>query len=182
MRRYFLFIALLFGCMISMSAQQRTRGFEPQIKVGFDLGVDGFKNNSAGLELLAGYRFNEYTRIGLGTGVSYNYLVYEQNMFGDDYKESAMQIPVFVNGKFNFISHGISPYFGIDLGYAFFFACSDYAKENDLGFYFKPALGVDFPLDIGTLFLEFGYKYQTRDWFEDNSNYSQITFSIGYTF
>ena len=92
---------------------------------------------------------------------------------------------MFVDGKLNFISGKISPYVNLDLGYTAYMPFSDYAKENKLGFFVQPALGVDFNIGKGALFVQVGYKYQMRKcdhWVDTNGNYSQVSLAIGYQF
>lgn len=64
-------ILFLFVVMLATSMCFAQSKFEPQIKVGYDLGIDDDKNQSFGAEFLAGYRFNENFRLGVGTGVSW---------------------------------------------------------------------------------------------------------------
>ena len=181
---------VLFLLMMMAHLPLLAQRFEPQVKVGCDIGIDNDKNMSLGAEFLAGYRFNGNFRLGVGTGISWCEHLYEKagtnNIIGkhyNDYKESAAYVPLFVNSKLNFIKQGISPYLSFDFGYSFFIAFSDYAKDNKLGIMARPALGVDFPIGDGRLFAEVGYKYQKRNWrLMDNANYSQISFALGYSF
>lgn len=183
-------ILFLFVAMLATSMCFAQSKFEPQVKVGYDLGIDDDKNLSFGAELLAGYRFNENFRLGVGTGISWCKHLYEKagvssitDEYYKDYKETALYVPLFVNGKFNFIKGGVSPYLSLDLGYTFFISCSDYADENDLGFMAKPAFGVDFPVVNGNIFVELGYKYQKRDWpLIEKADYSQLSIAVGYSF
>lgn len=106
-------ILFLFVAMLATSMCFAQSKFEPQIKVGYDLGIDDDKNQSFGAEFLAGYRFNENFRLGVGTGVSWCKHLYEKaglnsitDKYYKDYKETALYLPLFVNGKFNFIKGG----------------------------------------------------------------------------
>lgn len=163
------------------------KGFEPSVKVSYEIPLD--KNQSFGAEFVAGYRFSNLVKIGLGVGTYWCEHIYDDgyeeilDKTYDEYKEAAMYVPLYVNGKFNFSKQGVSPYFSMDLGYSLFIGFSDYVEENKLGLFFKPSFGVDFPVSSGRIFTEVGYKYQKRDWYEyKNASYSQITVSIGYTF
>ena len=166
------------------------KGFEPQVRVAGDIGIDSYKNNSFGADFVAGYRVTEMFRIGLGVGISYVDLLFEDGQFirshwYDKYKESAAYIPIFVDGKLNFTSDKISPYVNLGLGYAAYIPFSDYAKKNKLGFFAQPAFGVDFNTGKGALFVQVGYKYQMRNcdhWVNTNGNYSQVSLAIGYQF
>ena len=163
-------------------------GFEPQIKVSYELGIDNDKNQSFGGEFLAGYRISEDFRLGVGAGIYWCKHLYESahynsviHYYSDEYRETASYIPIFANGKYNFVKRGSwKPYLSLDLGYAIFNAASDYAKENKLGIFAKPAFGVDCELGKGDLFFEIGYKYQDRKFYEEKMGYSQLTFSVGY--
>lgn len=184
MKKLLVSLFLLAGGALSTFAQ----GFEPQVKVGYSYGVDNYKNQTFGGEFLAGFRINPTIRLGVGVGISYCDLKYEDayydsntHSYYDEYKESGAYVPLFVNGKINFTDSSISPYFSTDLGYSFFIPCSDYAEENKLGLFVKPAFGVDFNLGKGDFFVEVNYNYQTRKFYE-NCNYSQIGISVGYQF
>ncbi len=182
MKKIFFVLALITGSFSAVSAQ----GFEPQVKVGGLLGIDKHKNHSFGAEFLAGYRFNPNVRVGLGVGIDYCDLKYQEEYRGikyyqSEYKESAAYVPVFANGKFNFIDNKVSPYFSADVGYAIFIPCSKYAEDNKLGMFFKPAFGVDFSMGKGAFFVEVCYNYQMRD-FNGTCNYNQIGLAVGYQF
>ena len=186
MKRTFIFLVLAIMA-ICVNSQNK---FEPQIKIGYDFGIDEDKNNSLGAEFLAGYRIKNNLRIGIGTGISWCKHLYEKagvnhylNKYYSDYRETAAYVPIFANVKYKFTTIGISPYIAMDLGYSLFISFSDYAKDNKLGIMAKPAFGLDFPLSKGKLFIEVGYKYQQRSWdLLDTPSYSQATTSIGYQF
>ena len=56
---------------LSMPTIILAKGFEPQIRVTGDIGVDSYKNNSFGADFVAGYRVTDMFRIGAGVGISY---------------------------------------------------------------------------------------------------------------
>ncbi len=197
-----LFSITLFGVLFVFSTYAQDswekKGFEPQIRVTFDEGIDNFDNFSFGADFLAGYRFNEIVCIGAGVGLNYIDLRYEQagwnsslERYDSGYKESAMSFPVFANVKVNFTKTKISPFINVDLGYTAFLPFSKYAQHNKLGFLMRPAFGVDFHFCKWSLFLEIAYKYQQRQ--ADDSyytlssvkfdgGYSQLSQSIGFQF
>lgn len=178
--------------VVSTLMTQAQKGFEPVIRASYELGVDSYKNESFGLDFLAGYRINETLRIGVGTGIHWCEHLYESKgvnqitqKYYNEYRETAAYVPLFANGKVNFINKGISPYLSVDLGYSFFIPFSDYAKNNKLSFMANPAFGVDFPINKGKIFAEVGYKYQARKFdlnADEKMNFSQISFAIGYSF
>ena len=57
--------------MFSQEKEWKVKGFEPQVRVAFDEGVDYQKNFSFGADFVAAYRFNEIIRLGAGVGVDY---------------------------------------------------------------------------------------------------------------
>ena len=157
------------------------KGFESSIKISYEVPLD--QNQSFGADYIARYRISETFKIGLGTGAYWCSHLYEENYKYEDYKESAMYIPIYINGKINFTGSDISPYFVLDLGYSLFISFSDYANENKLGLFARPGFGIDFPIGEGKLFTEIGYKYQKREWdYFETPDYSQITISVGYSF
>ncbi len=197
-----LFSIALFGVLFVFPTYAQDswekKGFEPQIRVTFDEGIDNFDNFSFGADFLAGYRFNEHIRIGAGVGLNYIDLRYELagwnsllERYDKGYKESAMSFPVFANVKVNFTKTKISPFINVDLGYTAFLPFSKYAQHNKLGFLMRPAFGVDFHFGKWSLFLEIAYKYQQRQ-AEDSyytlssvkfdGGYSQLSQSIGFQF
>ena len=183
-------VLLILALIITASKISAQTKFEPQLKLTYDAGITDDKNNSFGAEFLAGIRMSGKLRLGVGVGISYCDLLYEDggvnmilNKYYGDYRESSAYIPIFANIKYNFTSNGVSPYVSADLGYSAFISCSDYANDNKLGLFCKPCFGIDFPIKKGKIFLEVGYKYQHRSWSGLNSpDYMQATGAIGYQF
>ena len=96
--------------LMPMLAKAQT-GFEPQLKVSYELGIDEDKNQSFGGEFIAGYRLSDDFRLGLGVGIYWFKHLYENahynsliNRFSDEYRETASYIPVFATGKYNFVT------------------------------------------------------------------------------
>lgn len=185
------FIALLL-LIIAVSCQAQHK-FSPSIKVSFETGVDGSKNKGFGIEFLGGYNLNEYFRIGIGTGISYCDLLYEEgyyntlnNKYIKAYKETGAYIPIYANFKTKFIKKGISPYISLNAGYSFLIPFSEYAKKAKLGLMVLPAFGVELPLSKGAIFTEIGFKYQSMSFKGYNRdyglNYSEASISVGYAF
>jgi hypothetical protein len=189
-------IVPLISCISCLNIH--AQGYESNIKARFDAGVDSYNNHSFGIEYIGGYRINPYVRIGAGTGLSYVNQLYIESIphfspWGtydehDEYKEAAAFVPLFVNGKFNFISAGVSPFLNLNVGYSFFIPFSEYAKMNHHSVFINPSFGIDVPLSSCSLTFEVGYKYQVRQIDgnalvdESNANYSQIEISVGCQF
>lgn len=169
-----IFLFAMIGTCLSVSAQQ----FEPQVRLTGEFGIDDDKNTSLGFDFVAGIRVNDMLRVGVGTGISYC-----EHLYTYGYREPAAYIPIFLNGKVNFIKSGISPYLNLDLGVPVFIPFSEYAKEQTFGFFIRPAFGMDFPLSgKGRIFVEIGYKFQKREVGYMNRNYNQISCAVGYSF
>lgn len=182
-------LLLMALTLIPMLANAQT-GFEPQLKVSYELGADNDKNKSFGGEFLAGYRFTENVRLGVGVGIYWCEHLYEDahydsflKQYVKEYRETASYVPIFINGKYDFLASGDwRPYLSVDAGYAIFNSASKYADDNKLGIFVKPAFGVDYCIGKGALFFEVGYKYQDRKFQDVKMGYSQIALSIGYQF
>ena len=168
----------------------KLKGFEPQIRFSFDEGVDYQKNYSFGLDVILAYRFNEIFRLGIGAGVDYVKMRFEEAKYIGNrkykaYDEGAMTIPVFANVKVDFLKRKVSPYLALDCGYNCFVPFSKYAKSNKLGFFIRPAFGIDIRFAKCTLGLELAYRYQARK-FENilatYGGYNQLSQSISISF
>jgi hypothetical protein len=193
MKRIFIVMSLMLMCSYVFSQEEKewkVKGFEPQIRLSFDEGIDYQKNFSFGADFIAAYRFNEIVRLGAGVGLDYVNLRFEEpKRLGyrkyKAYYEAAMGIPVFANIKIDFLKTKVSPYIAADLGYNIFVPFSKYAKDNKLGFFARPAFGVDIRFKKCVLFFEIAYKFQMRD-FENSlasyGNYHQVSQSIGLSF
>lgn len=182
-------IILIAMALMPMITKAQT-GFEPQLKISYELGIDEDKNQSFGCEFVAGYRLSDDFRLGIGTGIYWCKHLYEDahynsliHYFSEEYRETASYIPIFANGKYNFVTTSDwRPYLSVDLGYALFNSASKYADDNKLGIFVKPAFGVDYNIGKGALFFEVGYKYQDREFQDVKMGYSQLTMSVGYQF
>lgn len=192
MKRLFFVVGLVLTCssVFSQEKEWKVKGFEPQVRVSFDEGVDYQKNFSFGADFIAAYRFNEIIRLGAGVGLDYVNMRFEEAKYigskkYDPYYEAAMTVPIFANIKVDFLKTKASPYLAADCGYNIFVPFSKYAQGNKLGFFIRPAFGVDIRFRKCVLFIELAYKYQSRSF--DNSlasyrGYHQISQSIGVSF
>lgn len=180
-------IVLLVFIPIGLQAQSK---FEPQLKVAYELGIDEDANQSFGADFIAGYRVTDAFRLGVGVGVYWCKHLYENahynktiHYFEKEYRETASYFPIYVNGKYNFLSTGTwKPFLSVDAGYSIFNSASDYAKNNKLGIFVKPSFGVDCNIGKGDLVFEIGYRYQDREFRNVKMGYSQLVMSIGYQF
>ncbi len=144
-------------------------GVDASVRMVGGIGMGGNKNKSFGSEGVVGYRVNEYFRSGIGFGISWCDLLFEKKAYlGEDYREEEAFIPIYLNGKANFVKEGISPYFSLNIGYSALIPFSGNARESELGLMANPAFGVDFPLSKGSFSLETGYKYQAMKYRGDD--------------
>ena len=182
-----LYLIFLFAMPLLSKAQT---GFEPQVKVSYELGIDDDNNQSFGGEFIAGYRLSDEFRLGIGAGAYWCKHLYEKEHYNSsisylskEYRETASYFPIFVNCKFNFVTSGEwRPYLSADLGHSIFNSASRYADDNELGIFVNPTFGVDYNIGKGALFLEVGYKFQDREFQKEKMGYSQLTLSVGYQF
>lgn len=185
------FITLLL-LIITLSSQAQSK-FNSSIKVSFETAIEENKNKGFGIEFLTGYNLSEYFFVGIGTGISYCDLLFENGHYNSvvneyirKYRETGAYIPLYANAKAKFIKEGITPYISLNVGYSFLIPFSEYVKKAKLGLMVLPALGVEFPLSKGAIFAEIGYKYQSMSFNGYNRNeklnYSQASISIGYKF
>ena len=190
MKKFLLLLSLLLIFSSTFAQDWKVKGFEPQIRLSFDEGMDYQKNFSFGADVIMAYRVNPIFRLGIGAGIDYVNLRFEEPVYinykkYDAYYEAAMTFPVFANIKIDFLKTRISPYMAIDCGYNFFIPFSKYAEDNKLGLLIRPAFGADFHFSKCNLFVELSYKYQARTF--DNTiasyrSYHQICQSIGVSF
>lgn len=166
------------------------KGFEAQVKVAYDYGIDADKNESFGIDFVAGYRLTKQIRLGVGTGISWCEHLFHgaywfNNRYHKEYREPAAYVPVLLNGKYNFVESSISPYISMDLGYTVYIPFSKAAEENKFGLFFYPCVGCDYSIGKCEVFTQVGYKYQQREYVSlwgTYSNYSQLVLAVGFQF
>ena len=107
---------------------------------------DGFFS----VHISQGYQFNPFFYAGAGLGIDYH--------FG----YSTICLPLFANGRVNFIDNPVSPFFDLKIGY------SVYEGE---GLFFAPSIGTRFAIDQRCAFtFSVGYNLQKVN--KVNSYYS----------
>ncbi len=215
MRKIAIFCTLM--CSLTLSAQgidlrQKTKGFELEIKpIIVSESVGQFKPLSFELDLMGGYRFNQYVRIGIGFGGNMTTVnmseeeivaVANPNMSEWDVKVGLVEplssgvfigMPLFVNVKANMTKTIVSPYVSVDCGYNFTLPFNDntyhsgdkYTTLMKNGFMVRPSVGVDFRFKMCTMFIGVGYNYQMCAFADDvltYKHYSQISQTIGFQF
>lgn len=98
---------------------QLEKGFwiAAEVTGGYSVQVDRKNLGLGEFDVTVGYRFNEYLRVGVGTGVRYyfykNFPRYHDSKFG---------MPLFFGARGNFISgkyRSVVPYWGMEVGASF---------------------------------------------------------------
>lgn len=132
----------------------------------------------AEMDVVGGYRFNEYVRVGIGFGGRY-YIDNSQVRI----TRSEWAFPLFANVRGNFIPtryRNAVPYYSVDLGGTF----------RD-GFLFRPSVGMRFGQKRSTFLLSVGYTGQKLHSFkldtsgqrvEKREFVSFITLKLGYEY
>lgn len=190
MKKYIVLIILAVGLQPLFAKQKLTTS----IKATYEFGVDYAKNQGFGLDIIERYNITNNFSVGIGTGFYYCDLLFDDggheydnsNLYSREYRESGAYLPLFLNLKLNLTNEGISPYLSLGGGYTFLIPFSEYAKKADLGVMIRPAFGIDIPISPGSLFVEFGYKYQKMNFngygLTYDLNHSNLTISLGYNF
>lgn len=173
MKTYYKFLTLCVFCLISSGIYAQS-GYEKSIEAGGLIGLDKFTNSSFEIEMINGYRFNNYFSVGAGLGFRYTDALYYKSYIGSKSYESRdgkYLIPFFGRVKANFTDTKVSPFLLADLGYTF--DVGQNPNKNTFGLMINPAFGVDIKLDenkIGLYFLV-GYNLQNAQYkyFNDTS-------------
>ncbi len=124
---------------------------------------------------MAGYRFNEYVRVGLGLGARY---YFDNNKVRSTLSEWAF--PIFLNIRGNFIPtryRDVVPYYSFDIG----------GTVRD-GFMLRPTVGLRVGLERSAFLVGLGYVGQDLSTYSrDNLRKTRrfvnfITLKLGYEF
>ena len=127
---------------------------------------------------ITGVKINQFVALGIGTGLdSYNHEF----------------VPIYLDFRGDILTKLISPYYALNVGYAFSFNMEKDNPWNNRdykgGLMVHPAIGVRFLVarNLGLL-AEVGYKYQYAkveydNWeYVDKINYRRLTFRVGLSF
>ena len=186
-------LLLLFTMLIPVMSFAQ---FSPTIQAYFDLGVDKYKNNFYGVNLIGDYSFSKSFKAGIGVGIGGADMLYYESSTGDS-RDAATLMPIFADFQYKFNEEGTTPYLNLDAGYTLALS----SNINNPGLFVMPAFGISFPLSKGIVNLQIGYKFQKfeYDWFwfsnattginayksnsgKEQKSCNEIEFSIGYTF
>lgn len=166
----------LFITLFCINTSIYAGGYEKAIEINGGIGLNKFSKYSFGIEMINGFRFNEYFSLGFGAGFRYtNALYYHSYQYSNhhssthDSYDGKYLIPLHARLKANLSSAKASPFLMLDGGYTI-----DVGKnpnKNTEGLFFEPGFGVDIKLDDkNSIYFGIGVNFQ-------NAHYNN--FSIG---
>ncbi|MDH6341960.1 hypothetical protein M2480_000622 [Parabacteroides sp. PFB2-12] len=151
------------------------RGYRGFVDMGYIAGLGDYGSDGIEINTSHGYQFNEHFFVGGGMGIHYH----------GDYDVAT--VPVFVEGRANFIKGRIAPFASVRVGVS---AIVD--DDEPGGFYFSPTVGARFAIVRNlALYLSTGYNLQMAEiyfygsgygsWY-DTKNIGGLTFKFGIEF
>ena len=158
----------------------KSNGYVGFVEIGYGFGVGELKFRGETiskyadrfeLDVVNGYQFNPYCFVGLGVGV---------NIFTNDALSSKdkISIPVFIQGRFNLLNKGVSPFLALNLGYNIdtqrgeSYEQYGYTITYPGGIMFEPTLGAAFRVS-NKMAATFGISYslmQFKTRFKDHED------------
>lgn len=149
-----------------------------ELQGGYSCNIDSYNVALSELDIVGGYRFNEYFRAGLGLGVRYYF-----NNEKVRYSDIKWAFPIFANVRGNIISgesRTVVPYYSVDLG----------GTIRD-GFMFRPTIGLRIGESRSAFLVGLSYMGQTLKSYKagkdntivpDYEYTSFVTLKLGYEF
>jgi hypothetical protein len=134
---------LLFFMAFYTSQTFAQKGYEKSIEAGYAFGVGTYKNSTANIAMLNGYRFNKSFYLGGGVGFGYSNALNgydEKNGLFTEHRTDAFLVPVFISAKVNLSSKQASPFIMLNTGYSF--DINSYLKDSP-GLMVMPAIGIN---------------------------------------
>lgn len=166
MRKFIFVIAFVFS--LTTNAQVR---FSPTISADYGFGKTEQVEKYYGLNFVAGVDIGKRWNVGIGVGfeesdelysrtymnVNINYgKVHDYTYYNVPFVGAAQRIPVFARGKYKFLDSKVSPYVSLDLGAAITISAN--GDDDGTRFIARPAVGIDFCVGRGSIFLQLGYR------------------------
>lgn len=171
-----LLLSTLLICSFLIVAAQPKEGFEKSIQTGYSYGFGDIKSSSFNVAFTYGYRINQLSYIGAGTGIGIT-----------DGNYDRIIIPLYAIFKINFTKTQISPYFQFNFGYTFGLN----TKLNEgYSVLYSPAFGLDYNINPEkSVYFQLGLDFQSHRLFNDiqysgllNKYMSALNFRVGYKF
>lgn len=181
--RIFMFI---IASVLSLTTFAQVR-FSPTISAYYGFGKKEKVENYYGLNFVAGVDIGKRWNVGVGVGFELSNELYSRTMmdvnisygkvhdytyYNTSFVGEIQRIPVFARCKYKFLDSKVSPYVSLDLGAAI--TISGYGEEKTR-FIARPAVGVDFNVGRGSLFLQLGYRNMKYDY-----EYTELTNTTNY--
>ncbi|MEI7501123.1 MAG: hypothetical protein WCK84_11835 [Bacteroidota bacterium] len=133
----------------SASKGEKKSGYYGSIRAGGGIGLGNSQDVAIlKLDIINGYRFNQYFAAGIGIG--------GQDYFSTDLSNHSYCGSIFANFMGRYPDTKIAPYLGVGCGYTFQITPS----FGGLGFLLNPTVGVSFRLGKSTIELGVGYLMQ----------------------
>ncbi len=163
---------------VEYSSYEQGFWYAVELQSGYSCNINKYNVAMVELNIVGGYRFNEFFRAGLGIGGRY-YINNEKVRYSD----INWAMPIYLNVRGNIIpseSRTVVPYYSFDIG----------GTVRD-GFMFRPTIGVRFgePRSAFLLGLSYmgqslkSYKSDTNNVIIPNRKYNSfVTLKIGYEF
>lgn len=198
MKKILLQFVIFMFCTTSVSF---AGNYEKSIEINGGTGLDKFSKYSFGIEMINGYRFNNYFSIGFGAGFRYTKALYYSTYEHLSYQSSSYKsfdgkylIPLHARVKANLSSAKVSPFLMLDGGYTI--DVGQNKNKNTEGIFIEPAFGVDIKLDEkNSMYLGVGVNFQNAhyEFFSiggysgsyvsvENGMASTLNFRIGFVF
>lgn len=110
-----------YASTTSKDSDFREKGYKWFIDAGAAVGVGTYGNGAVTMSTTHGYQFNPYFYAGAGLALEYH--TGWEKVF----------VPIYINGRVNFMTSRVTPFFDMKLGYSAF---------DGSGFYMSPSAGV----------------------------------------
>ena len=169
MKKRLLILAISMFCMNNVI---QASGYEKSIEINGGVGLNKFSKYSFGIEMINGYRFNNYFSIGFGTGFRYTNALYYHSYQYSHYQSTTYDsfdgkylIPLHVRAKANLSPAKVAPFLMLDGGFTIDVGQNE--NKNTEGLFFEPSFGIDINFDeknsmyvgVGVNFQNAHYKY-----------------------
>lgn len=164
-------------CGYSDNRLEPEPGYKGIVEMGNDIGAGEWGLNRIKLNLINGYKINQYISFGIGTGLRYYYDI------------DAMVIPIYADFRANFMDYKVTPYLSLGVGYSF--GATNNFKGD--GILLNPTVGVSYKLSSKSS-MNVGLGYEMQRMMFKNFHYSiwgdkvifansgAISFNVGISF
>jgi len=131
--------------LYSQENENSNAGYNFIVETGLHIGITEYGPEYADINLLNGYKFNEFISVNIGTGVLHEFSKYTY-------------IPIYIDLRANFIDNKVSPV--INIAYGKILKISEAAKNSPL---FKLGFGVSLKKQT---YIILNYNWQQKKSFE----------------